>query len=1338
MGIYATDLQKLYVEYFNRPADPAGLQFWETVITNKQATLATVAAEFAKSAEYKAAYAGKTTAQIIDTIYVNIFGHAADNEGLLFWANAVSTGAMTIDAAVTEIAKGAQGTDKVAFDSKVAAAEAFTAKLVTVEGGVAAYNGDAANLQAKIWMAGIIDEASLEASTSDAALNTIVSKVAAAADPLLAASMVAEAAAVAANTDATAKAAAAVAAAAKVDTATAASKAAADKAAATDATALTATATAAKATSDAAAAAKTAADAAVVAAKAELAAAIAAGDAAAVSTANGKVIIAESKAATAAADATKAATAYTTADTAAKAAVADDAAAVTAAAAVTTALTAAATAATAATAAAATANTASTAFTAAAAKTAIASDDAKAVTVATEAAAAVKSASAAAATVTVAQTASTATTANATAATDAAAAAAASTAAAAAITGTNSLATANAAIAAAAAEVAAAAKAKASADAALVEATKYDTAAKVTTTTTDDTAAAAALTAAQAAVTAATAAVAAAAAHATAAAGLPANYVASTFTLTIGADTGAAFTGAKGEDKFNANVSTLSALDALDGGDGVDTLTILGVDKDGKAAEVDVTLPSSVTNIEQVVINSTASSLANDAADISGWTGATSANIKVKGDAEQVITLASTTSLDMTDTGGNGIKVNGGGGTLVLNAGAGSVKVNSDAATDAASAFTSITVSDATTVDIKDTTKSDGTIGSTLTTVSVTDATGATTIEGKGVVNVSVTNMAAAVTVTNSTASHTMNLTLDGATAGTFKDTAATTLIATASGTASKGTTFDLNSKVTSLTIAGDKALSTALSNDGSLTTVTSTNTAGATITTALGNDVTFTGAAGNDSIIVGATNKTITTGAGNDTVEVTVSVLGTTGSNGSIDAGDGTADTLKFSTFATAVTASNTAAFEGTISGFERLELSGANAAAGAAIKLNNFDDVSYVTLSATNTETMTISGMASGGTLAITKSQTDNKDITVTVNNATTGTADSLNLLLSATAGLTTVDVTVADVETIAINSDDSATTASGITHALDLAATSVKTLTITGDAGLDLTGSDTGTALTTFDASGITKGGVTWAAGALAASSVVKGSASGTNVIDLNSATTAKTSVTYTGGTGADQIVSTNDNNNTFTLGNGANTINNGGAAGNGNNTVTAGTGNDVIKLGDGDNNINVGAGDNTVVVGNGDNTIVATTGDHTITVGTGINSITITSDLNDSDTITFGIPATANNYSTVTGLTTGDILNFADDGVEVWMGGSASAAKIVLDASTALFADYIAAATATTTGVGTFAWFQFGGNTYVVEDKAVDVGFKAGEDIVVKLVGLVDLSTATLGDHAITLG
>lgn len=178
MAIVATQVaavQQLYVAYFGRPADPAGLDYWTNIVEAQKSTAA-VSATFAASAEYKTAYEGKTNVQIVDQIYTNLFGRPADATGRAYWVDLLDKGTIKVDTIVYEVSIAALTTDKEAVENKVAAATAFTAAL-DLPAEVAGYTGDAALALAKAFITGVTTDATLATATAPAALNASVAAV---------------------------------------------------------------------------------------------------------------------------------------------------------------------------------------------------------------------------------------------------------------------------------------------------------------------------------------------------------------------------------------------------------------------------------------------------------------------------------------------------------------------------------------------------------------------------------------------------------------------------------------------------------------------------------------------------------------------------------------------------------------------------------------------------------------------------------------------------------------------------------------------------------------------------------------------------------------------------------------------------------------------------------------------------------------------------------------------------------------------------------------------------------------------------------------------------------
>lgn len=173
---YDSVIQNLYVAYFNRPADPAGLAYWAGIVAAAGGDTSAVSATFARSPEYEDAFAGKDHGQVVDQIYQNLFGHAPDAAGRAYYKDLLDSAKLSVDLVVAEVAKGALTTDKSVLENKIAASVAFTAAVDT-PAEKEAYSGDEANAVAKEWLKGITTTASLEAAIDPEALDATIADV---------------------------------------------------------------------------------------------------------------------------------------------------------------------------------------------------------------------------------------------------------------------------------------------------------------------------------------------------------------------------------------------------------------------------------------------------------------------------------------------------------------------------------------------------------------------------------------------------------------------------------------------------------------------------------------------------------------------------------------------------------------------------------------------------------------------------------------------------------------------------------------------------------------------------------------------------------------------------------------------------------------------------------------------------------------------------------------------------------------------------------------------------------------------------------------------------------
>lgn len=579
-------------------------------------------------------------------------------------------------------------------------------------------------------------------------------------------------------------------------------------------------------------------------------------------------------------------------------------------------------------------------------------------------------------------------------------------------------------------------------------------------------------------------------------------------------------------------------------------------------------------------------------------------------------------------------------------------------------------------------------------------------LTGKAISTVNISNTAVATDITNAaaTAKATLALTLDNVTAGAtsvITDTANEykTINVTASGKASS--TKLASTATTALTVDGAAKLTLDASGLTKLATVTVSG-AGGLVSDLSAVSVTAVNAAGSsgaNTITLDGTKATYVGGSGIDTLKLAAVPTK------SVDGGAGTADVLELAAVADLSTV--TAAALTNAKNFEILGLSGAYGTAKDAGK-STLDLSALGTAftgvqidSTTAAENLILSN--AGAATSLTFLAAPAKTTTLTLK--TNGASDTLALTVgAATSGqiklATASDITASGQDTVTViaNAD---TSAGAVQHTVKIALDEATSLVVSGKAGVDFTGS-TFTKLAT-----------------------VNSTSEGAIKVALTQ-TTADASVTT--GAGDDTIVTAAASTKVATVN-----------AGNGTNSVTTGAGNDVITTGTGNDTIDAKGGNNTIVAGDGTNGITVGDGNNTITGGAGVDTINVGSGANNltlgagNDKVVFDkASASSATFTTIQGVAAGDVLDFtAIVGVANTDGKlGAALTSGVNDYQTFLNA-------AASKGAGVVSWFQFGGDTYIVEDKDTGGAFLAGTDHVVKIVGLVDLSNSVTNQAADTL-
>ncbi|MDD2690930.1 MAG: hypothetical protein PHX69_03990 [Simplicispira sp.] len=553
---------------------------------------------------------------------------------------------------------------------------------------------------------------------------------------------------------------------------------------------------------------------------------------------------------------------------------------------------------------------------------------------------------------------------------------------------------------------------------------------------------------------------------------------------------------------------------------------------------------------------------------------------------------------------------------------------------------------------------------------------------------------------------------------------------------------------------------------DSSITSVDTTGTTGAVTVSIKGAQASYAGGAGVDKVTVtdnAVITKSINLGAGDDVLDlkaINATNLNAIASTNVLQGGAGT-NTLVLAA-ADAATVTGGTVFETRISGFQKLELAAATAA--QTVNLDNLNDINYVisnggiTAGTKAVYTLDLSTLvlgASGGALTI-------GGVTVATNPAAATTAGDLTLVPAT--------VTIGGV---VYNINKTTNTAVTLTAQTSVAAiTGTVTTAVTGT-GSTLTGAGAITATTpgTADVANVLT------LDKMLANATVELKAAGEVEVKLKDATgtadvvnvvanstaadlgkfkaskvetinvEAKDADTTTSVNATTSVVTQKVSTNALELNvDAAKTINLTGA---GNLTVTLTTDSKEVTLIDGSTatgkltvttvagdtaatTVKGGAADDTLTAQGANDVLLGGAGKDTLkVVGVAASAVTLTGgDGVDTFDVSLFKAASAGSAVTITDFTKGEVIKFATGTTanfvssKVSLIGEATFDNYVTEA--AKVADQGDTGTAISNGI---SWFQYGGNTFIVQDVNGNAAFDNNNDIIVKLTGLVDLSASS---------
>ena len=109
-----------YLAYYGRPPDPIGLAFWANKLEEEGGNLDSVIAAFGNSQEYTDRFGALTNTELVDNLFVQMFGRPADSEGLSFYVGKLESGEMTLEEIAIAVIDGRQNDDVIVVDNRLA------------------------------------------------------------------------------------------------------------------------------------------------------------------------------------------------------------------------------------------------------------------------------------------------------------------------------------------------------------------------------------------------------------------------------------------------------------------------------------------------------------------------------------------------------------------------------------------------------------------------------------------------------------------------------------------------------------------------------------------------------------------------------------------------------------------------------------------------------------------------------------------------------------------------------------------------------------------------------------------------------------------------------------------------------------------------------------------------------------------------------------------------------------------------------------------------------------------------------------------------------------------
>lgn len=166
-------VQQVYLAFYGRPGDPAGVSYWSAEAGAKG--VAGILDQFSSSLEANQLFAGMSNEGKVTFIYRVLFNRDPDGPGLAYWASELSGGKRTLQEISYQILQGAQNDDLGKIQNKVAAATYFSDQL-QARGLTADYSVQADIFLARNWL-GTVGSSAASLDAARVAIGSLLDRI---------------------------------------------------------------------------------------------------------------------------------------------------------------------------------------------------------------------------------------------------------------------------------------------------------------------------------------------------------------------------------------------------------------------------------------------------------------------------------------------------------------------------------------------------------------------------------------------------------------------------------------------------------------------------------------------------------------------------------------------------------------------------------------------------------------------------------------------------------------------------------------------------------------------------------------------------------------------------------------------------------------------------------------------------------------------------------------------------------------------------------------------------------------------------------------------------------